>query len=220
MPVSFAAKWHMIKRIFGTDTEILEGVLFAKFSLGHLADVPLLSSGGSAGVPRALQRASWGHQANLTGNGGSLPPRTPEARQFLWVCFHNLKEFYSSVWHSSFAHSFDSVLGVLSGGGDAETATKVQKLADMYLFMLLNGALASWSTSIWTKEKGLPIEPHEAAERLARTFYRVLDDIRSGAVEAYPHIDYFGQNGRFSAIIAATETELKRRAVVRRLTTT
>jgi hypothetical protein len=211
MPSLFAAQWPWFRMTIGSKEEVIEELLFSKFSGSHLVETPLLSCGGASGalLPASLQASSWAQIRAST--SFQVPARTPEARQFLWTCCNNLKTFYAAVYHDDFASAFDAVLEALRGSEGAGSA--VAKMGDLYLFMLLHGVLARWSTRIWTGDQGVSIGPTQAARMLAEMFNSLLFDIsQPGRVEPYPHIDFFSQNGRFHAIMTATTEELQRRA--------
>ena len=220
MPQQFSAQWHIIRRMLGVDDDadddngILECLFLARFSAGNLHKVPLLMCAPKgATVPTALQKENW-----LTDNSvvSNLPPRTPEARQFLRNCGENLATFMTACWDEEFEGSLDPFLDALSGR-DALAAEKMKEASDMFILLMFHGVFANWATAMWTQFGDEEILPAEAAERLREAMRAIIDDLLVNRWELYPHINCFGPDGRLQTIVSATHAESRRLATAEEL---
>jgi hypothetical protein len=186
----------------------MECLFLAKYSAGNFVNGPIwLCAPKGASIPFAFLRANWKTANSVVGN---LPPRTPEARQFLENSLANLETFMTAVWDESFEGSFDPILDALRGK-DAQAAKKMRETADMCLLLLFHAAVAGWATAMWTQFRDEEILPAEAAERLRDAVQAVVNDLLDNRVDSYPHINFFGPDGRFLTIVDATDAEDRRR---------
>jgi hypothetical protein len=215
MPETFWSQWPILRKLLKLDAtdasiEVFESLLFANFESESFAVLPLLACcPAGMTIPKAFQRDLWMAGVNSVG-WNSLPPRSPEAAMFLWNCLHILQIFWAAMWHESFRSALEPIMQALNGQ-NPQAAKKFNAMADMFPFLLINGALAKWANHIWTKSQDVEIRPEEASQLLRTMMQAVVDSALRGEGESFPHWGTFGENGRLQNILSITSVALARR---------